>query len=215
MPKLVIYGASNPTIIKLINTINKNELTWEIVGFLDDVKKDIEDFFMEFPILGGDDKILSYHKKGCYFINNVFGDVNNRIIVNKKLDKVRVKYASLVSPSVDHSFVEIGHDCTVMDGVTLGANIVIKDHVAIRYNCSINHDCFIDKFVFIGPGSIICGRVSIGEGVYIGAGVVIKEGVIIHSWSRIGMGAIVNRDVKERDIVAVPPARSIKRLIEI
>jgi sugar O-acyltransferase (sialic acid O-acetyltransferase NeuD family) len=215
MKELLIYGASNPSIIKLINSINQKSRKWEILGFLDDVKKDTKDLFMGFPILGGAEKISTFHERGCYFINNVFGTINNRILVKEKLDKVKVKYASLVSPSVDHSYVEIGRDCTVMDGVTLGANTVIKAHVAIRYNSSINHDCFIDKLVFLGPGSVICGHVRIGEGAYIGAGAVIKERLTIHPWSRIGMGAMVNKDVKEHDIVAVPPARSVKKLVNI
>ena len=35
--KLVIYGASYPEIVKLVDAINCEKKSWDIVGFLDDV----------------------------------------------------------------------------------------------------------------------------------------------------------------------------------
>jgi sugar O-acyltransferase (sialic acid O-acetyltransferase NeuD family) len=215
MKELLIYGAANPEIVKLVEAINGKEDTWETIGFLDDFKKDEVASYMGHPILGGEEMIPSYRDKGCYFINNVFSTTKKRRIVTEKLKRFQVNYATLVSPRVDMLHVHAGPDCLILDGVILGVNVSIGSHVMIRANCSINHDTMIEDNVFIGPGVTICGKVRIEEGSYIGAGAVIKDGLVIHARSTVGMGAIVNEDVMEGDIVAVPPARSVKNLIPL
>ncbi len=83
----------------------------------------------------------------------------------------------------------------------------------IRASSTVNHDAIVENHVFIGPGVTICGNVKIGEGAYLCAGAVTKDGSTINPWSTVGMGAITNHDVKEGDIVAMSPAKSIKGLI--
>jgi len=204
MIKLVIYGASFPEIIKLVDAINSEKKTWDIVGFLDDIKE---------AILGGEGTIEKYRNQGCYFVNNVFGTTQNRWLVTEKVDKYQVNYATLISPKVDTRYVKIGVDCTVLDGVFLGMNVKIGNHVGIRANSSINHDTVVEENVFVGPGVTVCGNVKLGKGAYIGAGAVIKDGLNIGAWSTIGMGSIINRHVREGDVVAMPPARTVKNLI--
>lgn len=215
MRELLIYGAANPEIIKLVDSINDESNTWRIAGFLDDFKKKEIASYIGYPILGGEEVIKQYRNKGFYFINNVFSTTNNRQIVIEKLRDFQVNYATLISPRVDTRYVQIGFDCVILDGVILGTNVSIGSHVMIRANSSINHDAILENNVFIGPGVTICGNVKIGEGAYIGAGAVIKDGLIINAWSTVAMGAIVNESVEKGDIVAVPPARSIKNLIPL
>jgi sugar O-acyltransferase (sialic acid O-acetyltransferase NeuD family) len=213
MMKLVIYGAANPEIVKLVDAINGEKKTWDIIGFLDDLKEGEIDSYMDYPILGGEGMIEKYRDQGCSFINNVFGTTQNRRLVTEKLDKCQVNYASLISPKVDTRYVKIAADCTVLDGVILGAQVSIGKHVMIRANSSINHDTIVEEYAFVGPGVTVCGNVKLGKGSYIGAGAVIKDGLTIGAWSTISMGSIVNRDVRKCDVVAMPPAKSVKKLI--
>ena len=213
MKPIVIYGASYPDVVKLIEKINSRKEEWEIIGFLDDVKNKVVDSFMGYPILGGEKVIPVYHNKGCHFIINVSNTSKNKMKVIKKLEKYQVQYATLVSSEVDTRYCEIGMDCLIMDGVRLGANTRIGDHVTLRLNSTLNHDSTIEKNVFIGPGATICGGVKIMEGAWIGAGAIIKNDIVIHPWSIIGMGAVVQKSVPKGDVVAAPPARSIKKLI--
>jgi sugar O-acyltransferase (sialic acid O-acetyltransferase NeuD family) len=212
MKELVVYGVSSG-IVKLITSINTKKNTWKFEGFLDDGKKGKDASFMGLPILGGKEMIKHYCERQCYFINNVWSKTESRIRIAKRLNKYQVKYATLISPDVDVNFVNIGFDCIIMDGVTIGANTRIGNHVGIRLNSSINHDCIVEDFASIGPGAIICGYVIIKERAFIGAGSVIKTRVTINARSTVGLGAIVHNDVKEGDIVAAAPARSIKKLI--
>jgi sugar O-acyltransferase (sialic acid O-acetyltransferase NeuD family) len=214
MKPLVIYGASYPDVVKLIDKINAQQCKWEIIGFLDDVKKNVIDSFMGYPIIGGEKAIPVYLQKGCHFIINVSNTSKNKLKVIKKLEKYQVQYATLISPEVDICYSEIGLDCMIMDGVKLGANIQIGDHVAIRLNSTLNHDCVIEQNVFIGPGVTICGGVKIMEGAWIGAGAIIKNDIVIQPWCTVGMGSVVQKSMPAGDVVAAPPARSIKNLIK-
>jgi sugar O-acyltransferase (sialic acid O-acetyltransferase NeuD family) len=213
MKPLVIYGAANPEIVKLVDAINERKEIWEIIGFLDDVKKGEVTSYMGYPILGGEESITEYGNKDCSFINNVFSTTHNRQLVREKLDKFRVNYATLVSPGVDTRYVHIGADCVILEGVVLGTNVSIGNHVMVRANSTISHDAMVGTYVFVGPGVTICGNVTLGEGAYIGAGSVIKDGVNVGPWSTVGMGSIVNKDVAGDDIVAVAPAKSVKSLM--
>ena len=176
MRELLIYGAANPEIVKLVDAINGEAETWKTIGFLDDFKKGEGASYMGYPIWGGEEMIQTYQEKGCYFINNVFSTTDKRGIVTQKLERFQVNYATLVSPRVDMLHVQVGLDCLILDGVILGMNVSLGNHVMVRANSSINHDTVIEDNVFIGPGVTICGKVKIEQGAYIGAGAVIKDG---------------------------------------
>jgi UDP-perosamine 4-acetyltransferase len=214
MKPLVIYGASYPDVVKLIDKINSQLCKWEIIGFLDDVKKNEIDSFMGYPIIGGEEAIPFCLQKGCHFIINVSNTSKNKLKVIKKLEKYQVEYATLISPGVDICYSEIGFDCMIMDGVRLGANIQIGDHVAIRLNSTLSHNCIIEQNVFIGPGVTICGGAQIMEGSWIGAGAIIKNDIVIQPWCTVGMGSVVQKSMPAGDISAAPPARSIKNLLK-
>jgi len=57
MKKLIIYGASFPDVIKLVDAINRKEPPWKIQGYLDDNKELQGDIIMGYPVLGGNAKI--------------------------------------------------------------------------------------------------------------------------------------------------------------
>ncbi|MCU1588185.1 MAG: acyltransferase [Frankiales bacterium] len=52
--------------------------------------------------------------------------------------------------------------------------------------------------------------VRIGKGVFVGVGAVIKPGVTIGDWAYVAAGAIVNKDVPARTLVAGAPARAVR-----
>ena len=64
--------------------------------------------------------------------------------------------------------------------------------------------------ITIGPKALLLGNVKVGKYSYIGANSTIKQNIKIGKGSIIGAGAVVLKDVKNFDIVAGVPAKSIK-----
>jgi len=211
MKNLIIFGASYPDIIKLIHSINRVKETWNVIGFLDDVKYGCDNDFMGYPILGDRKDIAKYNKSSTYFVNNVFQTTKGRAKISLMLEGENVRFATLISPDINCEFAEIGKDVVIMPGVKIGSRVLIEDHVGIRINCIINHDNKLGRNVFVGPGAVTCGYVNIMEGAYIGAGAVVKERLTIGKWAVIGSGASVIKEVANDDVVAGNPAISIRK----
>jgi len=209
--ELIIYGAGYPDIVKLIYAINLKEHTWEIKGFIDDTPDKQGTEFMGFPILGNKDCISQFKENNTFFINNVCSTTSARKKVSELLIQHDCQFATLIHPNVDCNFTNIGEGALILDGVTLGANVKIGKHCAVRYNAIINHDNTIGDFVFIGPGVVLGGHVHVQSCAYIGVGSIVKERIKIGESSLIGAGAVVITDVKTKTTVMGVPAKTKKK----
>ena len=89
-------------------------------------------------------------------------------------------------------------------------NVEINNGVKIHIGAQIHHDCIIGEFSTIAPKALLLGNVEVGKNVYIGANSTIKQKVKIGKGAIIGAGSVVIRDVKDFDMVAGIPAKSIK-----
>ncbi len=142
-------------------------------------------------------------------------------------DELRLLMLDLTDKAVDSTFAmfppfysECGHNitfgkncfvnigCTFQDwgGITFGNGCLIGQNCTI---CTVNHDQCPDK-----RGSMTFASVVIGNHVWIGANVTILPGVSVGDGAIIAAGAIVNKNVKENEIVGGIPARHIKYIYE-
>ena len=119
----------------------------------------------------------------------------------------------------------LGRSCYVGPGVRIGANCSLQNQVQIFEPAIIGNN------VFIGPGTIITNdpkprainssgerkregdwekaAAVIKDDASIGAGVICVGGIVIGSYSMIGAGSVVTRDVKDYQLVAGSPARHL------
>lgn len=98
----------------------------------------------------------------------------------------------------------------IQDYVKIMPNVKIGNGCKININAQIHHDCIVENFVTIAPRAVILGNVKISKYAYIGANATIKQNIIIGKGAIVGAGAVVTKDVKDFDIVAGVPARSLK-----
>jgi maltose O-acetyltransferase len=94
--------------------------------------------------------------------------------------------------------VSIGERCSIGAYVTLMSatgpdNSVLKDHPEIQ-------------------GAIKTEPIVIGNDCWIGSGVIVMPGVTIGDKAVVGAGAVVTRDVGEREVVTGIPARLTRKL---
>jgi len=98
----------------------------------------------------------------------------------------------------------------VQDFAKIMSNVNIGNGAKINIGSHIHHDCKIGKFVTIAPKAVLLGNVKVGNYSYIGANCTIKQKIKIGRNAIIGAGSVVVKDVKNFDIVAGVPAKSIK-----
>ena len=78
MIKLIVIGASTPTIIRIIDDINMTHKQIEIVGFVDNNYKELGNKFFGYNILGNFEEVINYKKDDIYLINTIASSTSLR-----------------------------------------------------------------------------------------------------------------------------------------
>lgn len=212
MRKLIIYGASFPDIIKIVDAINRKEPVWEIQGFLDDNKAIQDSVIMGYPVLGGKEALnkLARQKNTSFFVNISSHWSRLKSIVDL-LDSYQCEIATLVHPSIDMNYVRIGRGCILGDGCLIGSNAVIGDFVFARLGSLISHDVIVEDYVFIGSDASIGSNAILKKGCYLGSGATIMRKITVGKNAVVGAGAVATKDVPPDVTVAGVPAKVLKK----
>ena len=122
------------------------------------------------------------------------------------------------------SHASIGENCILGQNVYVGEEVEIGDYVKIQNNVSVYQGVKLEDYVFCGPSVVFTNDLNprskypknghyvntlVKEGATIGANATIICGVTIGSWSMIGSGAVVTKDVRDHALVVGNPARQV------
>jgi sugar O-acyltransferase (sialic acid O-acetyltransferase NeuD family) len=211
MKKLLIMGANNPEIIRLVDGVNRATPLdpISVAGFIDNDPGKIGARFLGYPVLGSPEVLGDPDYRDCLVINNITRDCATRQETTEQLEQFSQKFLSLVHPAVDLSLVEVGQGLVVHEGCIVSPRVRLEDHGALMIGSQIAHDCHVEKFCFIGPKANICGGVHLGAGVFVGAGAIILPNLEIGTGAKIGAGAVVMLNVPPGALVMGNPARVI------
>ena len=110
------------------------------------------------------------------------------------------------------------HNNSVIDKGIFGKTF-IGENTKIYNLVHVAHDSKIGKNVFLTAGVIVCGRVKIGANSYLGPNCTIKNGLFLGENTKISMGSVVTKDVKDDEVVtgnfAIPHKQFIENLKKI
>jgi sugar O-acyltransferase (sialic acid O-acetyltransferase NeuD family) len=213
MKKLIIFGTGYTDIIKLIDAINRSKNTYEVVGWINDFDEFQNKVIFNYPVIGKRDVIPKMTKgKDNYFVNNINSVQNKKEDTAFLLDAYHCQITSLMHPSIDLAYVDVGKGCIAQEGCVFGAGITIGRDVTFRLHVVISHDVSIGDFAYFGPGVVCGGSSKIGAGSYVGAGVTVMSGITIGNNSVIGAGAVVTKDVPSNTLAVGVPAKPIKTI---
>jgi UDP-3-O-[3-hydroxymyristoyl] glucosamine N-acyltransferase len=84
---------------------------------------------------------------------------------------------------------------------------IIKKGSKIDNSCFISHNVVIDEDAFIVGETIMFGSSSLGKQGYISGNATIRDGCHVGDKAKVGMGAVVTRNVNDGTIVKGNPAR--------
>ena len=97
--------------------------------------------------------------------------------------------------------VEIQHNTCVDRAIYPWDNTIIGNGVKIDNLVHIAHSVKLEKNTLIVANSSIGGRTYIGENSWVGISATVRNGIAIGKNSRINMGAVVTKDVSDRESV--------------
>lgn len=120
--------------------------------------------------------------------------------------------------------VVIGNNTIIGQNCFVGKNVKIGDYCKIQNNISLYDGVILENKVFLGPSAVFTNVINprsfierkeqfkptiIREGSSIGANATIICGNSIGKYSLVGAGSVVNRDVKNFELVVGNPIRTI------
>jgi acetyltransferase-like isoleucine patch superfamily enzyme len=137
-------------------------------------------------------------------------------------------YAIIGDQSQVRERSSVGERSVVGRGSTIDFDAHVGARVSIQTLVYVTAGTIVEDDVFIGPGTVTTnddtmGRHPRGEALRapvlrracrVGGGVVLRPGVVIGEEAFVAAGAVVTRDVAERQLVMGVPARVVRRVAD-
>ena len=210
MKNIVIVGAGGVgrETSLIIQQINELELTWNLIGFIDDDLNSWGKVINGYSVIGGIDSLEDL-PSDTYIIIAISNYEIKRKIVNRINN--RFKFATIVHPGVFlHEYINLGEGSIIYEGAILTTNIKIGNHVIISPKCGVGHDSIIKDYVSLLWNVNVSGNDIIEEGVMMGSGSTVIQGKKIGKGSIVGAGAVVIDNIDSYSTVVGVPAKVIK-----
>ena len=212
MNDLIVLGASGfgREVIWAAERQNKTKPTWNILGFMDDDDNLQESLINGYKVLGKMSDVIFY--PDAFFVVAVGASKTREMIVERlKVINPTIRFGTIIDPSVEMSdYVTIGEGSVICAHTIITVNVSIGSHVIINLDCTVGHDAIINNFVTLYPSVNVSGATIIGRAVELGTGMQIIQGRRIGSYSILGAGAVVVRDIPEKCTAVGSPAKPIK-----
>ena len=193
MKDLIILGTDIHAleVIDIINAVKE----YRVVGFISH-RDQHPPTFEGYPILG-DASVLGNYPTAYRLPLHVWKDMSD--IQN---------WVNIIAPSAFvSSSATLGVGCVVYPNCFIGAKARLGNGVFILSGSIVNHDCIIEDRVTITSGVSLAGGVTVKTGAYLGQACTVKQNLTVGHSSKVGMGAVVTRDVADGVTVVGCPAK--------
>lgn len=207
---LIVVGAGNPDIIKLIETINDYFNIYNFIGLLE---KDVSLHGKKInghEILG-DDELLKTEFRNCAVVNNVCVSpkIRSEITNNLKNNFGITNFPNLIHPQINLKYFNSGIGNIIYENVSLGANVEIGDFNIIFYGSVLGHETKIGDCNLFGGNVTVGARCNINNRNYFSNSCTIKNNLEICDDVFIGIGSVVMQSVAQPKKLVGNPARAL------
>ena len=212
MKDIIIFGASGfgREVAWLIERINNDSPTWNILGFMDDNDSIQGEIINGYKVIGNTNDVSKY--PDAYFVCAVGASkIREKIISNMKNINPDIKFGTVIDPSVEMSdLVTIGEGTIICAHTIITVNIEIGNHVIINLDCTIGHDAILNDFITLYPSVNVSGITNIGYASELGTGLQIIQGKKVGDYSIVGAGSVIVKDIPDKCTAVGSPAKPIK-----
>lgn len=211
MKDILIYGFGGfgHEVACVIQHINKEKNTWNILGFIDD-GVDVGTECKYGKVLGNCDTLNAWDKPVSVVI--AIGSTKSLEIVSKKITNPNVDFPNIIAPNVfyfDEEGVTMGKGNIVTFGCRFSCNTHIGNFNVLNGNISMGHDASIGNYNVMFPETRISGQTSIGDRNFFGARAFVAQCLKIGNDCRIGAGTYILRKTKDGCLYMGNPAKIV------
>ena len=212
MQDIIIVGAGGfgREVLELIDSLNKKNPKWNILGFLDDNLNALKGYDMPAKIIG---TIQNWEPSEKEWYALAIADPKVRYKIMKDLHLRGARFATLISEKTDvGKRVHLGEGVIIFGNTGIDIDVTIGNGVFINTFCSIGHDTTIGDCTVIAPGVCISGACTIGEQVNLGGHSYLIPRRRIGDRAVIAAGSVVFTNVRESTTVLGNPAKRMREL---
>lgn len=209
---IVGHGGFAKEVALLIDDINRERKTWNILGYISDNTGNTGSPHGKYMVFNSDSWLEDLDREMHVSIGignpNVINKVRSRLSRNDNLI-----FPNIIHPraTIDRDRVMFGEGNIVCAGTIFTTDIVVGSFNIFNLSCTIGHDVVIGDCNVFNPTTNISGGVRISNEVLIGTGSQILQYLSICNESVIGAGAVVAKDIDEPGIYVGIPARKLNK----
>lgn len=210
---IVIYGAGGfgKEVACLINHINENIPTWNLIGFIDDSKPKGTMVSHFGRVLGNIDILNEYTQPLNVVIAIGSGKISSHIV--SKITNQKIEFPNIIHPNITINDIEtfqLGYGNIIQGNCTISCNVTIGCFNILNGSVVIGHDSQIGNFNTIMPATRISGEVKIGNNNFLGVASIVLQQLKIGNNVTIGAGAVLMTKPKENCTYIGNPAKLFK-----
>ena len=128
-----------------------------------------------------------------------------------RADEAGAKLVNIASPLAYVSpSVSLGVRCIICAFVASGPEVRLGNHVFINLNSAICEEVVFEDFTTVSPLTNVARPCTLGVESFLSVGVTIFDRIKIRTWSLIGAGSTVIREVPANKTVVGVPGKVIK-----
>lgn len=211
MKDIIIVGSGGlaKEVYGVIKSNDKNDTSWNVIGFISKSKKGNE-IIDGLKVIGDDDFILKYKSKLSLFL--AISDQSIRKLLFSRFKNLKnISFPNIIHRSVfiDKDNFSIGFGNFISINTIISPTVFVGNFNILNMNCTIAHDAKIGNYCNLNPNSNISGNVIIEDKVTVGSNTVIHQGKRVLKKAIIGMGSVLTRDAKADSTYFGNPARKI------
>lgn len=213
MKDIAIFGAGGfgREIACLINLINQEKPTWNLIGFFDD-NPNLKGTRNEYgEVLGGKDILNQWNKP-----LDVAIAIGSPTVLRKVAEGIQnslVDFPNLIAPTalfLDKDNVRIGKGNIICSSCLISCNVSIGDFNIFNGHVPVGHDTEIGNYNVVMPSVNISGGVKMGNENFLGVQSVVLQYVKIENLVRLGANSVLMRNAKDNLLYMGNPAVKMK-----